>query len=115
MEYVKKYFLGRAGKFEPRLDLSGLTEFQKKVLNVLCTIERGQTRTYSWVAEKVGNKKGIRAVAQAIAHNPIPLFIPCHRIIGKDGSMTGFSSPGGIKMKKYMLDLEQRPGGKIGA
>jgi methylated-DNA-[protein]-cysteine S-methyltransferase len=108
IDYVRRYFLGREGKLEPRLDLSGLTEFQRRVLDVLCTVESGQTRTYSWVAEKVGNRKGIRAVAQAIAHNPIPLFIPCHRIIGKDGSMTGFSSPGGIRMKRYMLDLEQR-------
>jgi methylated-DNA-[protein]-cysteine S-methyltransferase len=108
IKFVQNYFLGKPGKASPKLDLSGRSEFSKKVLSILMTIGAGETRSYSWVAQQVGNKKAIRAVAQAIAHNPIPLFIPCHRVVGKDGSMTGFSAPGGVRAKRLMLEIESK-------
>jgi len=113
MDYVKNYFYGAAPKILVKLDLSELGEFQRKVLEVVSKIPRGQTRSYAWVAEQLKNQKAIRAVAQALAHNPLPLFIPCHRVLGKDGSLKGFSSPQGIRMKKYLLHLEEKPENKM--
>jgi methylated-DNA-[protein]-cysteine S-methyltransferase len=112
MNFVKNYLEGEAGKIPVELDLSDLREFQKKVLAAVSGIDSGQTRCYAWVAEQVGNPKAVRASAQAIARNPLPLFIPCHRVIGKDGSLTGFSAPSGLKLKKHLLELEKRTGRK---
>lgn len=113
--FVQGCLEGTVKKPFAQLDLSGLREFQKQVLQITCKIEPGQTRSYAWAAEQVGNKKAVRAVAQALARNPLPLFIPCHRVIGKDGSLKGFSAPSGIKLKKYLLDLERKAGGKFSA
>jgi O-6-methylguanine DNA methyltransferase len=108
MEFVKKCFYGADLKIPCALDLSELREFQKQVLEIVSRIPRGQTRSYAWVAEQLKNPKAVRAVAQALARNPLPLFIPCHRVLGKDGSLKGFSAPQGLHMKKFLLDLEQR-------
>ncbi len=105
--FVVKSLMGPAEKPGARLDLSGLTGFQKKVLAVTGRIRRGETRSYGEVAVEAGNPRAVRAAAQALAHNPVPLFIPCHRVIGKDGSLTGFSAPGGVNLKKYLLKLER--------
>lgn len=80
------------------------TDFQLKVWNELQNIEYGQTASYLELAEKCGGKTYTRAVASANARNPISLFIPCHRVIGSDGSLTGYA--GGLERKKYLLELE---------
>jgi len=108
INYIERYFCGSIEEMKFSLDLSKLGEFQKKVLELVSKIEPGETRSYSWLAERLGNKKVVRAVAQALAHNPVPLFIPCHRVIGKDGSLKGFSAPGGVNLKNFLLKLEQR-------
>ena len=112
INFVKNFLEGAVGKNRAVLDLSDLREFQKKVLAVVARIEPGQTQSYAWVAEQAGSKKAVRAAAQAVARNPLPLFIPCHRVIGKDGSLTGFSAPSGLKLKKYLLDMERKFGKK---
>jgi methylated-DNA-[protein]-cysteine S-methyltransferase len=86
--------------------LTGATLFQKKVWDTLATIPYGSTLHYSQLAEHVGGIKKTRAVANATAHNPISLILPCHRVIGKSGSLTGYA--GGLERKRALLALEQK-------
>ena len=79
------------------------TEFQKKVYKVVKQIPKGQVRTYSWVAERIGNPKAARAVGNALNKNPFPLVVPCHRVVAKNG-LGGFSK--GIKEKRRILGRE---------
>ena len=92
--------------WKPRLDLGLLTPFQQKVLNVGADIERGQVLTYAQVAARAGNPKAARAVGAALRSNPWPILIPCHRVIGAGGQLTGFTAPGGLVAKRRMLELE---------
>ncbi len=80
------------------------TPFQQAVWQALLRIPYGEVRSYRWVAEQVGNPKAVRAVGGANARNPIPVIIPCHRVIGADGSLTGFG--GGLNVKQALIDLE---------
>jgi len=79
------------------------TEFQRRVWGVVAGIPYGETRSYSWVAEQV--KSSPRAVGQALARNPYPLLIPCHRVVGKDGGLGGYT--GGADLKRKLLELER--------
>jgi methylated-DNA-[protein]-cysteine S-methyltransferase len=83
------------------------TPFQQKIWKILLTIPKGKTLTYSEVAKYYGNKKSVRAVGAAIGKNPILILIPCHRVIGMDGSMVGYA--GGIENKKQLLEHEGYP------
>lgn len=83
--------------------LSG-TDFEKQVWSVLSEIPCGETRTYKWVAEKVGNPSATRAVGRALSKNPVPIVVPCHRVIESDGSVGGYSS--GIDRKRRLLEME---------
>lgn len=85
------------------LDLQG-TDFQIAVWEALIDIATGQTRTYSDIAQKIGRQDAVRAAAHAIGVNPIPFLIPCHRVIGKDGNLTGYR--GGVLLKESLLQLE---------
>ncbi len=87
------------------MDLKG-TKFQIKVWKFLKTIKKGETVTYSEVAKAINKPKAVRAVANAIGKNPYAPKIPCHRVIRSDGSLGGYSGPGGIKTKKKLLKLE---------
>ncbi len=100
---LKSYFNKEITSFSVALDLIG-TDFQKEVWRALLTIPYGSTRTYKEQAIAVGNLKAIRAVATANGSNRIPIVIPCHRVIGSDGSLTGFG--GGLWRKKFLLELE---------
>lgn len=99
-----EYFQGKRKIFDLPLEPEG-TEFQKKVWKALCTIPYGQTRSYGEIAAQIGNPKACRAVGGANNKNPVMIFIPCHRVIGADGSLVGFG--GGLDAKKYMLNLEK--------
>lgn len=99
---LEQYFQGN-DKISAPLDLYG-TEFQLNVWKTLQTIPYGHVISYSDVAEMIGKPSAVRAVANAIGANPILIYIPCHRIIGKDGSLTGFRS--GLNVKKRLLSLE---------
>lgn len=88
------------------LDLSSLTNFQRTALDELRRIPSGSTRTYGEMAQRLGRPGGAQAVGRAMATNPFPLLYPCHRVLGANGAMTGFSGSGGVDMKEYLLRLE---------
>jgi len=98
------YFNGEKVDFPYRLDLGGATHFQQSVWRTVQTILYGETRSYAWVANQLGRDRAARAVGQAVGKNPLPIIIPCHRVISSDGSMGGFA--GGLNLKKYLLSLE---------
>ena len=102
---LTEYFAGKRQAFDLPVSPEG-TDFQKNVWNHLRDIPYGQTRTYGELAEMAGNKKASRAVGMANHCNPILIVIPCHRVIGADGSLTGYAA--GIEAKKFLLQLEQR-------
>lgn len=102
---LKEYFEGKRTKFEIPLNPKG-TEFMKKVWKELIKIPYGEVRTYKEIAEKVGNSKASRAVGMANNKNPIPIIIPCHRVIGSNNKLVGYAL--GLDMKKYLLDLERK-------
>lgn len=103
---LDNYFSGKP--IAPQMPLSpqGGTSFQRKVWKTLQSIPYGETCTYAWLARQVGSPQGVRAVGNACGKNPIPIFIPCHRIVGSNGSLGGFSS--GLKWKKRLLALENK-------
>jgi methylated-DNA-[protein]-cysteine S-methyltransferase len=107
-EMVVGYFQGRPVDFSGVVVvLSGMTEFQKSVLTACRQIGYGNTASYSDLAERVGRPSAVRAAASAIAANPIPLIIPCHRVLCKNGKLGGFSADGGIATKSRLLRLER--------
>lgn len=103
---LQEYFEGKRKTFDLKLELQG-SDFRKKVWNELLKIPYGETISYGEQAKRIGNPKAARAVGQANGDNPILIIIPCHRVIGKKGTMNGFSSCGGIKTKEYLLELEK--------
>lgn len=100
---ISEYLQGKRKRFDLPLEPSG-TKFQRSVWNALCAIPYGRTRSYKQIAQAVGNENACRAVGLANNRNPIPIFIPCHRVIGADGSLTGFA--GGLDVKEKLLGLE---------
>ena len=104
LKQLKAYFKGELTKFDLEFKIQG-TDFQKQVWQELVKIGYGETTSYGEIAKKIGNPKASRAVGNANNKNPIPIIIPCHRVIGKDGSLTGFG--GGLEIKQYLLELEK--------
>ena len=102
---LASYFSGERKDFSLPLDLRG-TDFQLRAWNMLRDIPYGETRTYKQIAEAIGCPKGCRAVGMANNRNPIPIIIPCHRVIGTNGSLTGYR--GGLDIKEYLLSMECR-------
>jgi len=102
---LKEYFVGKRKKFDIPLNPQG-TDFQRSVWKALQDIPYGKTRSYKQIAQAIGNPKACRAVGMANNKNPIWILIPCHRVIGTDGSLTGYG--GGIEMKKKLLKLEKK-------
>ena len=104
---IVRYFDGEVVDFSHvPADLSELSDFQRRVLASCKRIEYGRTVSYGEMAKAIGQPKAGRAVGAALAANPIPLVIPCHRVVGGDGEMVGFSAEQGTKLKKRLLDLE---------
>lgn len=102
---LQAYFRGALKEFDLPLALEG-TKFQLRVWNALRSIPYGETISYAQLAERIGNPKAVRAVGLANGSNPIPIIIPCHRVIGSDASLTGFG--GGLATKKMLLELESK-------
>ena len=100
---LAEYFEGRRQSFDIPLKVSG-TEFQRAVWTALCAIPFGETRSYSDIAAAVGSKRACRAVGMANNKNPVAIVIPCHRVIGSGGALTGYAA--GLEVKKYLLELE---------
>ena len=101
---LQTYFDGGKATFSDELDLSRATPFQRRVWEATRLIPYGETRSYAWVAQRVGTQGVARAVGQALAKNPLPVIIPCHRVIASDGKLGGFSD--GVEMKRRLLYLE---------
>lgn len=99
------YLDGVPVAFDVKLDLAG-TPFQKRVWNAIAAIPFGKTLTYGEIAAQIGSPNGFRAVGGATGRNPVPIIIPCHRVMGAHGALTGFSAPDGINLKKKLLKLE---------
>ncbi|KAF1711232.1 cysteine methyltransferase [Pseudoxanthomonas kalamensis DSM 18571] len=100
---LDEYFAGQRRQFELPLSPSG-TGFQRQVWAALATIPYGQTLSYAQLAARIGQPSAVRAVGAANGRNPLPIVLPCHRVIGADGSLTGFG--GGLPTKRFLLQLE---------
>jgi methylated-DNA-[protein]-cysteine S-methyltransferase len=101
---LDEYFVGSRESFELKLDLSTLTPFYRDVLAVLAEVPYGTITTYGALAQEVGCPRAARAVGSAMNRNPIPIVLPCHRVVGSDGSLTGYA--GGLPRKRSLLALE---------
>lgn len=106
LRQLNEYFAGERQEFDLKLAPKG-TPFQRQVWQELCKIPFGETASYQAIAERLGKPKACRAVGMANGRNPVPIIIPCHRIIGKNGTLTGFG--GGLTVKQQLLDLERGP------
>ncbi|MFF3378991.1 methylated-DNA--[protein]-cysteine S-methyltransferase [Streptomyces sp. NPDC002680] len=104
VDQLKAYFEGELKEFTLRLRLSG-TEFQRSVWEQLCRIPYGETRSYGQLADALGNPKASRAVGLANGKNPVGIIVPCHRVVGADGGLTGYG--GGLERKQRLLDFER--------
>lgn len=104
MERFKVYFSGHRTTFLDKIDLSGATHFQREVWEITRRIPYGETRSYGWVAEQIKKPRAARAVGQALGKNPLPIIVPCHRVVTSNGKLGGFS--GGVEMKRHLLSLE---------
>jgi len=103
-ERLRRYFRGERVRFPDKLDLRDATPFQYTVWGATRSIPYGETRSYIWVAREIGRPKAARAVGQALAGNPFPIVVPCHRVIRSDGSPGGYAA--GVEMKRRLLDME---------
>ncbi|MCL0072958.1 methylated-DNA--[protein]-cysteine S-methyltransferase [Dehalococcoidia bacterium] len=101
---LQGYFKGERVEFPDALDLCGSTPFQRNVWALTRAIPYGETRTYGWIAKEIGLPPAGRAVGQALARNRFPIVVPCHRVVGSDGSLGGFSN--GLETKRRLLALE---------
>ncbi|MBI5195738.1 MAG: methylated-DNA--[protein]-cysteine S-methyltransferase [Nitrospirae bacterium] len=101
---LRNYFKGINVTFGQKINFLKATDFDKKVWNCLREIPFGETRSYKWVAEKINSPAAVRAVGRALSRNPLPIILPCHRVIEADGSIGGYSP--GIDIKRRLLEME---------
>lgn len=101
---LKEYFEGTNINFSQRIRFLKGTDFEKRVWIALTDIPYGETRTYKWLTERIGMPKAARAVGHALSKNPLPIVLPCHRVIESDGSIGGYSS--GVDVKRRLLEIE---------
>lgn len=105
-EELDAYFKGYLRVFKQKIKFSNATDFQRKIWLSLKEIPYGEVRTYKWLAERIGKPLSYRAVGQALKKNPLPIILPCHRIVCSNNEIGGFSS--GIKIKRFLLIHEKR-------
>jgi methylated-DNA-[protein]-cysteine S-methyltransferase len=101
-----EYLLGKRHEFTFEIDWQILRPFQRKAMRAVYAIPYGETRTYAEIAAQIGHVKAYRAVGRANATNPMPLVIPCHRVIGTDGKLHGYGGGEGLKTKEWLLKME---------
>lgn len=101
---LKSYFQGSNAGFSQQIKFLAGTDFERNIWTLLKDIPYGETRTYKWIAERAGNPSATRAAGRALSKNPIPIVLPCHRVIESDGSVGGYSS--GVSIKVRLLELE---------
>jgi methylated-DNA-[protein]-cysteine S-methyltransferase len=109
MDQLDDYFAGRRDAFELPLDLQAGTPFQQSVWNALCSIAPGATTTYGELGRRIGRPEAARAVGAAVGRNPLSIVVPCHRVVGSDGGLTGYA--GGIERKTALLAHEAKRSG----
>lgn len=105
-DQIRAYLKGERQAIDLPIDWSILSTFQRVVLQVTCNVPFGSVTTYGAIAQQIGKPDAARAVGQALSHNPIPLAIPCHRVLAIDGSLRGYGGAGGLKTKQALLELE---------
>lgn len=103
---VQDYLAGKRAAFDLPIDMRFLTNFQRTVLRAVMKVPRGEVITYGALARVIGRPKAARAVGRALGSNPIPIIIPCHRVLASDGSLGGYSGRGGVRTKAELLRLE---------
>lgn len=103
---LERYFAGEAVCFDIPIDTHGFTLFQQTIYQLVRRIPYGSVSSYSEIAAAAGRPGAARGVGSAMARNPVPLIIPCHRVLGKSGALTGYTAPGGIASKSFLLHLE---------
>jgi methylated-DNA-[protein]-cysteine S-methyltransferase len=108
---LQRYFRGENVTFDEPLDWDGQSDFFRRVWTELLTVPRGETLSYNELGRRVGKPRAARAVGAAMAKNPLPVIVPCHRVLRSDGSLGGFG--GGLPLKRRMLELEQGQGGRL--
>ncbi len=101
---LKEYFEGRRREFSVELDIVG-SKFDVMVWSALRSIPYGEVRSYKWLAEQISHPNAYRAVGRALSRNPLPIFLPCHRVVRADGGLGGYSS--GVDVKRFLLRLER--------
>lgn len=102
---LDEYFAGKRTDFDLPLDLKGGTEFQRSVWQALLAIPRGGTTSYGHLSATIGKPAAVRAVGAAVGRNPVSIVVPCHRVVGADGSLTGYA--GGLERKSALLKIER--------
>jgi O-6-methylguanine DNA methyltransferase len=110
VDSIRDYLAGRRPDFDCRLDTEGLSEFGRSVLEATRRIPYGTLRSYKSIAREIGSPRATRPVGQALARNPLPIVIPCHRVVNSDGTLGGYSG-GGPDMKRRLIAIET---GQIG-
>lgn len=106
LQQILEYLSGQRRSFDLPLDETIFTPFQRIVYRMASQIEFGQIRTYGELAQQFGKPAASRAIGGTMAHNPVPILIPCHRVVAADGRLTGYSAADGIQTKKWLLELE---------
>ena len=107
MQQLREYFAGRRRRFDTTVDLAGQTPFQRQVLEAAARVPAGSVASYGDIARAIGRPTATRAVGAALGQNPVPIIVPCHRIIGSDGGLHGYG--GGLDVKEKLLRLEGAP------
>ena len=110
MQQLTEYFAGQRTQFDLPLDLTGGTAFQQSVWQALLAIPPGTTASYGQISSRIGKPAAVRAVGSAVGRNPVSIIVPCHRVMGADGSLTGYA--GGLDRKTALLELEGVPNPK---
>ncbi|KAA3662823.1 MAG: methylated-DNA--[protein]-cysteine S-methyltransferase [Chloroflexi bacterium] len=103
---IQAYFQKERTVFDFPIDWTVMTQFQETAMRAVCEVRYGRYVTYKEIAARIGKPKAIRAVGRANATNPMPIIVPCHRILGSDGKLHGFSAPGGLETKAWLLKHE---------
>ncbi len=107
-QLLRRYFAGEPVVFDLPVDWSAFTPFQPAVYHAVISLPSGMTGSYGEIARQIGRPRAARGVGRAMARNPLPIIVPCHRVVGATGDLTGYSGAGGVLSKKWLLDMEQR-------